>query len=674
MKKLFLSLTLIILVILVSVYGILFTKYGNNIISSYIEGKVNTGQEKVKLKVDDFTLTLNHLNFDAWINDDSKINISGELSLFQRNVDLKYDIKINDLSTLKNLTNKEFKGPLVTNGIFIGNEVEAIIQGNSDIAKSQTKYYFNLENFEPKNINIQMKNAKIEDILVLLNKPIYAKGDLNVIADIKNANLSELDGMVISKITNAKINNEVLNKELNQTLQSPITFQSDINAILTPYKAEIKSNITSSLAEIFMNRTIIDLETNNIKTDYKIDIKNLSKLEGIITKKLNGQFLTYGSLKSFDETIQIEGDSNVFEGISKYNLELVKNTPSFIKFSVENAKLEKILQVINEPIYSNGDVNIFGDIKNTNLDKLEGTINSRIINASIINEVASTLFKQNLQEKINYDLNIDTNLVPNQAISSTNIESTIGNLTTKKSIYDFKENLFMSDYLLNIPSLDKLKELVKMNLKGKMDINGEILNKNDSLLINGNSNILNGTFDFNFKNEKLNANLKNIDIQELSTMLDYSKFFDAKADFTLDYDFLLKKGDLNGKLLNGHFIENNFTQLFNQLTKDDLSKEVFETFDINSRIDNRVLTSNLIMKSQNSEINIQDSILDLEKDLIDTKINSKIKDKTFTIGLNGNAGNPKISIDTKDLLKDKIDKQIEKNKNKIKEKVNKVLG
>ena len=670
MKKLFLSLTLIVLIILGLVYGILFTKSGNNMVSSYIENKVNTGQEKVKLKVDDFTLTLNHLNFDAWINDDSKINISGDLSLFQRSVDLKYDIKINDLSTLKNLTNQEFKGPFVTNGIFTGNEIEAIIQGSSDIAQSQTKYYFNLENFEPKNINVQIKNAKIEDILVLLNKPVYAKGDLNIIADIKNASLSKLDGMVISKITNAKISNEIVNKELNQTLQSPITFQSDINAILTPNKIEVKSNITSSIAEILMNRTIIDLETNNIKTDYKIDVKNLSKLEGIISKKLNGQFLTYGSLKAFDETIQIEGDSNVFEGISKYNLEFVKNISSFIKFSVENAKLEKILQVMNEPIYSNGDVNIFGDIKNTNLDKLEGTINSRIINASIINEVASTLFKQNLQEKINYDLNIDTILAPNQAISSTNIESTIGNLTLKKSIYDFKENIFMSDYLLSIPSLDKLKDILQLNLKGKMDINGEIFNKNDSLSINGNSNTLGGAFDFNFKNEKLNANLKNINIQELSAMLDYSKFFDAKADFTLDYDFLLKKGDLNGKLLTGHFLENNFTQLFNQLTKDDLSKEFFETFYINSRIDNRILTSNLIMKSQNSEINIQDSILDLEKDLIDTKVNSKIKDKTFTISLNGNATNPKISIDAKDLLKDKI----EKNKNKIKEKANKILG
>ncbi len=277
MKKLFLSLALIVFIMLVLVYGTLFTKYGNNIVASYIENKVNTGQEKVKLKVDDFTLTLNYLNFDAWINDDSKINISGDLSLFRKSVDLKYDIKINDLSTLKNLTNQEFKGPFITNGIFTGNEQEAIIQGNSDFARSQTKYYFNMENFEPKNINIQVKNAKIEDLLFLLNEPVFAKGDINIIADIKNADISKLDGMVISKITNAKIDNEVVNKEFKQNLQIPITFESDINAILSPNKAEIKSSLISSIAEIFMNRTVIDLSTNNIKTDYKIDIKNLSK-------------------------------------------------------------------------------------------------------------------------------------------------------------------------------------------------------------------------------------------------------------------------------------------------------------------------------------------------------------------------------------------------------------
>ena len=674
MKKIFLSLSLIIILILGSIYGLLFTKFGNNIVSSYIEEKVNLDQKDVKLKVNDFTLTLNYLNFDAWINDNSKINISGDLSLFKKSVDLKYDIKINDLSTLKNLTRQEFKGPFVTNGIFIGNEEEAIIQGTSDIARSQTRYYFNLEDFEPRNINIQVKNAKIEDLLTLLNKPIYAKGDLNVLADIKNANISNLDGIFVSKISNGKIDNEVMNKEFNQTLASPISFNGEMNALLSPNKAEVKTNLTSSLINIFMDKTVVNLLTNQIDSDYKIDIKNLNKIEGIIAKKLNGEFSTKGNLKAFDETIKIEGDSNVFESNVKYNTELTNYKPSYIKFSVENAKLEKFLQMLNEPIYALGDFNIQGEIKNANLDKLDGNISSKITNASIVNEVTNTVFKQNLKEKINFDLNIDTNLIPNQAVSKANLQTTIGNLTSQNSIYTFTDDSFNSDYLLNIPALEKLKDILNMSLKGNIDINGDITNKEDSLLLTGKANTLGGTFDFDLKNDKLNANLKDIDVQELSAMLDYSKIFDSKANFTLDYDLLLKKGELVGKLINGLFLSNNFSLLLNQLGKFDLNKEVYETLDINSQIDNRILTSDVIMKSANSQIDIQDSILDLEQKLIDAKINAIVKDKKFIIDVKGETSNPKISLNAKDLLKEKIDKQLEKKRNKIEEKLNKALG
>ncbi len=674
MKKIFLSLSLIIILILGSIYGLLFTKFGNNIVSSYIEEKVNLDQKDVKLKVNDFTLTLNYLNFDAWINDNSKINISGDLSLFKKSVDLKYDIKINDLSTLKNLTRQEFKGPFVTNGIFIGNEEEAIIQGTSDIARSQTRYYFNLEDFEPRNINIQVKNAKIEDLLTLLNKPIYAKGDLNVLADIKNANISNLDGIFVSKISNGKIDNEVMNKEFNQTLASPISFNGEMNALLSPNKAEVKTNLTSSLINIFMDKTVVNLLTNQIDSDYKIDIKNLNKIEGIIAKKLNGEFSTKGNLKAFDETIKIEGDSNVFESNVKYNTELTNYKPSYIKFSVENAKLEKFLQMLNEPIYALGDFNIQGEIKNANLDKLDGNISSKITNASIVNEVTNTVFKQNLKEKINFDLNIDTSLIPNQAVSKANLQTTIGNLTSQNSVYTFTDDSFNSDYLLNIPALEKLKDILNMSLKGNIDINGDITNKEDSLLLTGKANTLGGTFDFDLKNDKLNANLKDIDVQELSAMLDYSKIFNSKANFTLDYDLLLKKGELVGKLINGHFLSNNFSLLLNQLGKFDLNKEVYETLDINSQIDNRILTSDVIMKSANTQIDIQDSILDLEQKLIDAKINAIVKDKKFIIDVKGETSNPKISLNAKDLLKEKIDKQLEKKRNKIEEKLNKALG
>jgi hypothetical protein len=674
MKKIFLSLMAISILTLSGIYLLLFTKFGNNMAASYIEDKVNSGQQDVKLKVNEFTLTPNSLNFVASINDNSEINVSGDLSIFKKSVDLKYDIKINDLSTLKNLTKQEFKGPLFTSGIFIGNDQEAIIQGTSDIAKSQTKYYFNLENYEPRNINIQIKNAKIEELLALLNKPIYIKGDLNVIADIKNATLSKLDGMIISKINNAKINNDVVNKEFNQALASSINFQSDINAILTPNKAEIKSNLISPIAEIFMNRTILDLTTNNLKTDYKIDIKNLSKLEGIISKKLNGQLLTNGSFKLFDETIQIEGDSNVFEGITKFNAEFVNLNPSFIKFSIENSKLEKLLQVINEPIYATGDLNVQGNIKKLDINKLDGAINTRINNGLIISEVANTITKQNMKEKINFDLKVDTNLLQNEAISKMNIETSIGNLSTQNSVYNLKDDSFNSDYLINIQSLANLKDILNVNLKGKLDLNGEISNKDHSIAILGKADTLGGAFDFTFKNDKLNANLKNIDIQELCYMLDYSKIFDSKANFSLDYDSVLKKGNLVGKLNNGHLLENNFVTLIKQLSKVDLTQEIYEKFDINTQINDRILTSNLIMQSQNTQINIKDAVVDLEKNQIDAKINSTLKEKTLFVNLKGDTNAPKISLDANDLLKEQINKQIEKKKDKIQQKLNKYLG
>lgn len=84
MKKIFISLLILILLILSIIYSLAFTKYGNGIISSYLENKVNEGQEKVKLKINNFRLTFNRLDFNAVINDDSYMNVSGDLAILKK--------------------------------------------------------------------------------------------------------------------------------------------------------------------------------------------------------------------------------------------------------------------------------------------------------------------------------------------------------------------------------------------------------------------------------------------------------------------------------------------------------------------------------------------------------------------------------------------------------------
>ena len=674
MKKILLLLLSLIILCLGAIYGILFTNYGNNLIASYIENKVNEGQENVKLKVNDFKLSFKTINFDAKINDDSIINITGDFDIFKQNVDLKYDIKINDLKTLKNLTKQDLKGPFSTNGVFKGDKHEAVVQGTSDIALSKTKYYVNLVDFEAKNIHIDLQGAKIEELLNLLDKPIYAKGDLNIRADIKNIDISNLDGAIVANISKGKINNEVVNKEFSQTLQTAINFDGDINASLLGKIVEVKSELVTSLADIFINKTIIDLEKNKTTSDYKIDVKNLNKLEGIIGKKINGEFITTGNIVSENSITLVDGTSNILESDASYNFKIKDSNVQNINFKIENAKLEKLFHMLNEPVYAKGNLLIQGDIKNAKLDKLDGLIISKVSQAKIVNEVVNTVFKHEIKDVINVDLQVDTSLVPNQAVSKALVKSNIMNLSVDNGIFDFKEASFNSDYLLKIPSLDKLKDFTKTKVRGALDIKGELQNKNNSLMINGNSKIVGGDLNFNLKNDDFSANMNNISTKELTHMFYQPEIFDSKGDFKIDYNLLVKKGTLNGKLLNGHFLANDFSNLINQLSKFDLTKEVYQTVDINSDINQSVLTSSINMKSINTQIDVNNSVLDLENSTIDARLDAKIKTSSFAVNINGNTSNPKISLDARDLIKEQLEKQLEKKKDKIEEKLNKVLG
>ncbi|APW65014.1 hypothetical protein LPB137_03770 [Poseidonibacter parvus] len=673
MNKFFISLTILIIFIIGTVYGVLFTKTGNGFISSYIENTVNDEQSDVKLKVKDFTLTFNTINFDASINDDSNINISGDLQIFKKKVDLKYDIKINELSNLENLTKQKLNGPFSTSGIFKGDANFSEISGISDIAQSETSYALKLVDFEPKNIDFLIKNARIEKLLHLLNQKNLAIGNLTLKGDIKDANIPSLDGDLTVNISKGKLNNKVINEEFKQNIASAIYFKSDIKAKLTPNKATIKSDLITSLADAFTNQTEVFLDSGKILTDYKLDVKNLAKLEGIIGKKLYGNFITNGKVKVENNTINIDGSSDIFESLTKYSAKLVDSNPEFINLNIANAKIDKLLRLLNEPVYADGILNIDANIVNANVGTLDGTIKTNILNGKIINPVANTVFKQNLKKEIVFSANATTSLVPSQAITEAKIATSLANIDVKKAVFDFKGASLNSDYLLQIPSLANLYDITSTKLRGAINVAGNLESKNKSLLLAGNSKLLDGTLDFNLKNDDFHADIKDVQIKKLTHMLYYPEVFDSTTALTLDYNLLMKKGKLNGKLIKGHFLPNNFSSLLNQFAKFDITREVYESVDIETNINKLVLTSTINMKSENTTIDINKSVLDLEKSTIDAKINTKIKSTQFALNVKGNTSKPKISLDSKDLINNQINKQIEKNEEKIKEKLNKVL-
>ena len=495
MNKFFISLTVLIILIIGSIYGVLFTKTGNSYVATYIENKVNSEQKDVQLKVNEFTLTFNSINFDATISDNSHINISGDLQLFKQYVDLKYDIKIIELSKLENLINRKLNGSFSTSGIIKGDSRASVIKGISDIANSQTSYDITLQNFELNTIDFLIKNARINKLLHLANQPVYASG------------LLTLDG----KITNTK------------------------------------------------------------------------------------------------------------------------------------------------------------------MQTLDGVIKTTVREGKTITSIINSTFKQNLTKDINFQVDATTSLVPNQAITKSKIKTTLANLHIKKAVFTLNNQALESDYLLFIPSLKNLYDITSTKMRGAITINGNIKSKNNSLFVDGNSKLLGGTLNFDLKNDDLHADLKEIQIKELTHLMYYPDVFDSKTALTLNYNLIQQKGKLTGNLLKGHFLANDFSSTLNQLARFDITREVYDTVNINTDINKKILSSTVTMKSKNTKIDVTKSILDLEQNRVDATINSTIKKAQLELNVNGDVNDPKISFNSKKLLSNQINKQIDKNENKLKEKLNKAL-
>lgn len=673
MKKLFLWLTLLIVFIAVLAYSIVFSKFGNELIASYIENKVNNPQQNIKFKVTNFRLRVDSLDFNAVINENSNISVNGALSIWDRWVDLKYDIKITDLSILNNLINQNLKSELFTNGVFKGDYQSAIIQGFSNIANSETKYNLVLKDFKIKDIFLELKNAKIDEFLNFMNKPHYLNGDLTINANIKNIDNNNLDGKLIANISKGQLENDVINKEFNQTFSSKINIDGDIEALFLGKNAEIKTQLLTSIGNLFLEKTLVDLEKDRVVSDYKFEAKNLQKLESVLGRKLIGDFNTTGNILYDNLILSVDGKSDIFESSTVFRFKLEDNIAKDISFKVENTKIEKLLDFLNEPIYATGDLNVQGEIQNSNLEELSGTIISKISDAKLVNEVVNAVFKQELKTPVNFEMALNNQFIPNKIVSQMVLNSSIANLSAENAIYDLVEGVLKSDYLLKISSLDNLKDFTKTKLRGKLDIKGELEKKDMFLFATGKSSVLGGKLDFTLKNDDLTASLNDVSVKELSYMMYKPEFFNSRGDFSLNYNTITKQGNLVGKFFNGSFLPNDLSLLINHLAKFDLTKEIYETVDLNSDINDNLLTSNFLMKSENTQIESKEAITDFDKNFIDAKLNTQIKNRSFNLSLIGEMNKPKISLGAEELLKNEIDRKLEKNRDKIEEKLNKVL-
>ncbi len=674
MKKFFIFLIILIAIILGAIYGLLFTSPGNSYVASIIENKVNEGQKDVNLKVNSFKLTTSDILFNATIDDNSVINVGGKLALLSQSVDLKYDINIKDLSKLQNVTKQKLNGSFSTDGIVKGDKEKAIIKGKSSLASSNTSYEVNLVNFNPSNILFDMKNAKIQEILYMVNQPIYASGDYSINANIKNANLGSLDGIVVTKLVDGILNAKTINKELKVNPATPIKFTANTKSKLNKNQIDTMLDLDSSIANLDVEKANVNLKNSVIISDYKLFVKDLSKLESLINQKLNGSFAIKGVAKVDGDKITTQGISDIFSSDTKYDVKIVDSKPKDINILVNGAKIQSLLSLVNQPNYANGLMNIDAKIKSADIKNLDGKIVTTILKSTVNNSVVNKHFNQKLKQPIVFDGDIITNLKKQKAISKVDLNTSVTNLDMEKVVYDLDKAELTSDYTINFQDLSKLYDITGQKMRGSAKLTGNIKQGKELLSVDGISKLFGGDITFNLLNDDFKAKIDGVEVKDVTHMLYYPEFFTSKSNIDVNYNLASKQGKLDGKLINGQFVRNQFSDLVNTFTRFDLTKEVYEKVELKSDINDNIINSFVDMQSKYTTIVVPSSTIDTKKNTINALVQTKIKKYAFDTKIKGNLSNPKVSIDTNAFLQKKIDKKVDKYKKKLEKKLQKELG
>lgn len=412
------------------------------------------------------------------------------------------------------------------------------------------------------------------------------------------------------------------------------------------------------------------LIAKTVDLKFNLDIKDLSKLQKFTNQKLNGSFKTNGTLKGDQELAKLEGVTDIFESKTTYNVELVKFEPSNILFNMKDAKIDKLLYLVNQPIYANGNLDINANIKNAKIDSLDGLVKTKITNGVVANEIVNKAFNTKLKKQLAFKGDIETKLVPNTVLSKVDFYTTMANLFVKEANVDLKTMLIKSDYLVNVNDLSKLFDVTQTKMRGKININGDI-KKDKDLLVNGYSKLLDGELKFKLLNDDFTANINDVEILKVLHMMYYPEIFTSKSKLDLTYNIASQKGLVTGDLINGQFKKNEYSTIINNFARFDLTKEVYEKVALKSDINKNIIKSTVNMKSRLTQIDVDPSTLDTKKSLIDALVKTDIKGIKFDTKVSGNLTNPKVKVDTSKLLKSGLN---QKAKEKIQETIEKNLG
>ncbi len=644
--KYFMLFLAILVTLLVGASFLLFTQYGNNILKPYLQ-KYLKNEYKREIQVEALTIKTNFLDFEAVVDNKTKIILNGSFDILKKDFKIDYTIKGKNITTPYLKINE----PLNLLGKIAGNYEDYQVIGSGKIFRSNINYVLDMQEDVVKNVKVKAKNLKIEDLLSILKKPIYSKGLIDLNIDAKKRDDLSYKGSANVTVHYGILNNPLIQKELNLKISKSITYKGSIDAKIDGDEVLSSTKIVSNVGRMDLSNSKYNFKKDFFSTDYNLLISDLGIFDKILNKTLNGQIKLSGQIQKDKEDLSLALFSNFLDAnIEAYFLN------DNLKANLSNLNLMKLSNLFGEEKFSDGDLSLKIDLLGLSEKNLDGTIIAEITNGKLLEKEKST---KDDNEALFYNLYSKLNIKDNRAKVVSNLYGDFGSLKLFDSVLNLDDFSIDGKYLLEIVDLRKLKALTNRALVGNLKANGSY-NYRDKLSFNGVSDFLDANSTFSFKNSKFNLKCEDLSILKLTTMLDYPGVFDSYSTLLLEYDVQTKIGDIKMNAINGRILKNELTELIFLASKFDLTKEIYKDTLLSANIDNKKVNFTLLMNGLDSYLKMPNGFFDLNKLYIDSDFEVLIKKKDFKGNIKGSLQNPKVFLNNSAYIKREIDKVIEK--------------
>ena len=627
-------------------YFLAFTQSGNNILKPFINSYLKQKVKVASIMIKSFTLKPNHLVADASVNNMANIKLDGDFDISGKKFDFTYTVDAKEIKT----KDFNFNEKIYIKGKAFGDIKKAKVFGVGKVANSDIDYKLDLIDKQPQNITAKIDRANLKKLLLLAGQKPYANGTVTLDVNIPKVDEKNLQGKAKLSVVNGIVNSTLVAKDFKITLPPHTSFNLNSDANLNKDTVFINTKLLTSLANLIAKKTIFNIKTNTLKSDFYLDAPNLAKLNSLTKMKLRGDFKANGTIKFANKLLSVVANTKSLGGKTT-----VVYSGDMLKASLNQASTDTIFYKLNLPNYTSAKVD--GDFTLTSIKKLLGKFNIK----------ANGIYKMQKQN-INYQATTAGHLKNQKVFAVLDAKTNLGVANLKDIVFDIKTANLTALYSYYLDNLAKLNSLTGQKLVGDIKTTGNI-KKDKDLLVKGTINKFDGVINYQLLNSQISAIVNDAKVAKIEKTLSYPIMIDALANAKFDYNLDNSKGKATIKMTKAKMLPNKFTKIVLALRGLDLSKEHYNDTTLVARLSKNLIDFDFDAKSKSVILSIKQGKIYQPSGKLDAKLLAQLEKDKIQLKIAGTTSNPKIKLDSS-FLRDKLKSDLkQKAKDKLKAKL-----